>query len=212
MLSKKQHIVFDLDGTIMASTPFYLAILERIFAGQGLSLDDATKREAMGLSARAFLEPRMTSLELSRSLDLLRLQSEIDLEVIPLFDGMKNLLRGLFRRGVRMAVWTSRDARSAKALLQKHGLDALFEVLVTADCVTRHKPDPEGLHYVSRQWACPIEELVMIGDHDVDMIAARSAGALPIRANWHGFSPGFQCDVGAMTIHRVDTLAEVFHA
>lgn len=212
MLSEKQHIVFDLDGTIIASTPFYLSILERIFASHGLCLDDGAKREAMGLSARSFLESRLTAPDLSRSIELIRSQSENDLDVIPLFNGMKNLLHGLFRRGVRMAVWTSRDSRSAKSLLHRNGLDSLFDLLVSADCVTRHKPDPEGLHFISRQWKCPIKEIVMIGDHDVDMIAAKSVGALPIRANWHGFSPGLYCHVGAMTMHSVDTLAEAFHA
>jgi HAD superfamily hydrolase (TIGR01549 family) len=210
MLREKKFIVFDLDGTILASTPFYIAILERIFAHHSLRLSDDEKREAMGLSARTFLEQRLPPVSVANALDILRQQSDYDLGLIPLFDGMKNLLRGLYRRGTRMAVWTSRDARSASALIQKHGLSALFDVIVTADCINQHKPNPEGLHYVARQWGCSVRDMVMIGDHDFDMMAARSSGAMPIRANWHGFHPDMECDYSAMTIQSVDGLAEAF--
>ena len=47
----------------------------------------------------------------------------------------------------------------------------------------------------------------MIGDHDFDMIAAKRAGALAIRVNWHGFFPETNCEYSAMTMDSVDQLA-----
>jgi len=87
--------------------------------------------------------------------------------------------------------------------IEKH-----FEIVITGDCLENHKPDPEGLHRIATHFNCDTSQLVMIGDHDVDITAAKSAGAFPIRANWHGFKESKDCPLGAMTIHSIRDLTE----
>jgi|688.fasta_scaffold128835_3 HAD superfamily hydrolase (TIGR01549 family) len=204
----RNFLVFDLDGTIFASTPFYFAILEKVFAKNGLQLSEAEKALAAGLSARKFLSTKLSADATSEALEFMNQQSTIDIEHIQMFEGLSCLLTTLLNRGKRLAAWTSRDHGSATLLLRKHQLDKYFDVIVTGDCVENHKPDPEGLQRIAGHFACSVSDLVMIGDHDVDIAAAQSAGALPIRANWHGFRDGQNCHLGAETIHSVRELSE----
>ena len=111
-------------------------------------------------------------------------------------------------RGCKLAVWTSRDRTSALTLLQRNKLDHYFDVVIAADCVTKHKPDPEGLLRIATELGCDVDDVVMIGDHDVDVLAARAAGVKPIRANWHGYRRGENCRFGELTVHSVEELVQ----
>lgn len=202
----RKIVVFDLDGTILASTPFYFSILDKIFEKHGMSLSDDEKALASGLSARAFLSERLGDDAVADALDFLTEQSERDLHEIPVFQGFYDVLKTLRDQGRRTAVWTSRDRESALTLLRRNGLDEFFDVVIAADCVKKHKPHPEGLHAIAERFSCDPDDVVMIGDHDVDILAARSFGAKAIRANWHGYRLGENCRFGEMTVHTVEEL------
>jgi HAD superfamily hydrolase (TIGR01549 family) len=204
----RSFFVFDLDGTLFASTPFYISILETVFGRLGLELTEAEKSLAAGLSARKFLAKRLSPEDTQDALRFMNEQSTLDLEHIPMFDGLSCLLETLASRNKRLAAWTSRDYHSAMLLLRKHKIEKHFEIVITGDCLENHKPDPEGLHRIANHFNCDTSQLVMIGDHDVDITAAKSAGALPIRANWHGFKEAKNCPLGAMTIHSIRDLTE----
>ncbi len=202
----RKIVVFDLDGTILASTPFYFSILDKIFHRHQMVLTDEEKALASGLSAKAFLAPRLDESAMNSALDYLKEQSAIDLHHIPVFDGFYGVLETLKLQGRKVAVWTSRDRSSALTLLSRNQLDKFFDVVVAADCVKKHKPDPEGLFAIAEQLGGATADMVMIGDHDVDVMAARAAGVAVIRANWHGYRQGENCRFGALTAHSVNDL------
>jgi HAD superfamily hydrolase (TIGR01509 family) len=204
MLSGHKHFVFDLDGTVLSSGPFYLSILERLCERYQVELTLADRRLALGLPARKFFTEKLPPHVQGPAFDFLVQQSIIELPHIPVFDGMQDLLRDLRKRGCRVALWTSRDKASTEALLTLRGIHDHFDLKVTYDCISRHKPDPEGLIHIAGKFGCDVRELVMVGDHDVDVQAAHSAGSKPIRANWHGLTPGFVCPSGAPTFETLD--------
>lgn len=206
MARDRKIVVFDLDGTILASTPFYFSILDRIFERYGMSLSHEEKVLASGLSARAFLSERLEPEAVQSALVFLTEQSAVDLHYIPVFEGFYDLLADLKKQGRQIAVWTSRDRDSALTLLERNDLHAYFDFVVAADCVTQHKPHPEGLQAITDRFGGAPDDVVMIGDHDVDILAARSFGAKAIRANWHGYRQGESCRFGELTIHSVEDL------
>ena len=208
-LSRFSHFVFDLDGTLLSSSPFYVAILETIFARNGLILTEEDKLRAIGLTAHSFLAEKLPEPALDDAIKYLIEQSRVDLHHIPLFDGVAPLLQGLSDRGARLAIWSSRNRGSAEELLHKHDILHYFDQTVFADCVARHKPDPEGLLKLANLFNCLPSDMVMIGDHDVDMQAAQRAGAIGIRANWHGFTPELTCTLAHSTCHSVHQLSSL---
>ena len=58
------------------------------------------------------------------------------------YPGIVELLVGLRSAGVATAVATNSDSRSAAVVLGAHGLDALFDTVVTVDLVSGPRAEP----------------------------------------------------------------------
>ena len=79
--------------------------------------------------------------------------------------------------------------------------------VVTCEEVTKTKPDPEGILKLMDELAVTPKEVVVMGDHPVDMQAAHAAGLHPIGIS-HGFgTPAELKEAGA--IHVLDDLASL---
>lgn len=79
--------------------------------------------------------------------------------------------------------------------------------IVTCEDVTKTKPDPEGLLKLIKKLKVNSEEVVVLGDHSVDMLAARAANLNPIGIS-HGF--GTAADLKAAGAIRIlDDLASL---
>jgi HAD superfamily hydrolase (TIGR01509 family) len=76
---------------------------------------------------------------------------------------------------VTLAVCTNR-AISMDMIIEDFGLSSYFTCVMTAGKVTNPKPHPEPLLKVLEQIGVAPEEALFIGDGEVDMLAAASAG------------------------------------
>ena len=172
-------IVFDCDGVIFdskeANCAFYNHILD-IFgrppmneeeleyvhvstfdeAIQRLFHDDPRSSEALAYCKQMDFEPfiRMTQLE----------------------PHLKDLLSEL-RPIYRTAIATNRG-EDLEPALRIFGLEDVFDLIVSALDVTHPKPHPESLQKVIQQFGVRPEEVLYIGDSEVDRKAARGAGVL----------------------------------
>lgn len=81
-----------------------------------------------------------------------------------------------------------------------------FEV-VTADDVSMTKPDPEGILQALERLGCGRDEVVAMGDHPVDIQAAKAAGIKAIGTT-HGFSSAAELKA-AGAIRTVSSLVEI---
>jgi putative hydrolase of the HAD superfamily len=62
-------------------------------------------------------------------------------------------------------------------LLEKHGLDALFDVVVVSGAVNKRKPSPEIFQKALEKMGVSAENTVFVGDTvDADVIGAKAAG------------------------------------
>jgi phosphoglycolate phosphatase-like HAD superfamily hydrolase len=79
--------------------------------------------------------------------------------------------------------------------------------IVTVDDVTKSKPDPEGILKVMDKLGVKPDEVIAMGDHPVDMQAARAAGVHAIGTT-HGFSNAAQLkEAGAIrTVQSLITI------
>ena len=114
-------------------------------------------------------------------------------EVLPLFDGdqaplvfagVRPLLRELRRRRMPLGVCSSRRIGPLLRGLASSRLRQYFEVVVGLETVHAPKPDPEGLLLALERLGVPPSRAVVVGDRDVDLEAARRAGATGWRATW----------------------------
>jgi HAD superfamily hydrolase (TIGR01549 family) len=103
---------------------------------------------------------------------------------IRVFPGIRELLFTLHRKGVKLAVYTGADKKTANYTLTQSGLSQFFATVVTGDDVSAPKPDPEGLTVAMEVIGANSDETVYLGDHPNDIKASRSVGAKTAAASW----------------------------
>ncbi len=143
--------------------------IRAFLASRGISLPEGTPDDPPGAETVAALGKRKNALYLEL---LDRLGVEVD-------DAAVALVRGLRAAGVRVGVATS--SRNASVLLQRAGLESLFEAqvdgVVGAELGLRGKPHPDAvLECLRRLGPIAPERAVLVEDAASGVEAGRAAG------------------------------------
>jgi HAD superfamily hydrolase (TIGR01509 family) len=175
-------VVFDQDGTLINT---FIPALHAYSVAVGREITLAELEPVAHLGAARNLVSALLGHEATDSEDD-AFHDALAQEVarIEPYPGIVELLEELRATGVATAVATNSDSRSAAVVLGAHGLDALFDTVVTVDLVSGPKPNPEMIHLTLERLGLPPDRVVFVGDSPGDMLAARSAGLLAVAAGW----------------------------
>lgn len=178
-------IVFDLDGTLVDTTPDLIGTLNVLLAEEGLSPLALTEaRPFIGRGARWMIERGFQAagapLEAQR-LDglferfLIHYRAHLADESRP-FPGCVAALDALRAQGAILAVCTNKRTDLSVALLAALGLADRFAAVIGGDAPPAIKPDPRHLMMAVEAAGGTIARAVMVGDAAPDAGAARAAG------------------------------------
>ena len=103
------------------------------------------------------------------------------------YDGVVPMIGALAGRGARLALVTSKVARTAARGLAVAGIENAFELIVSADDVQRGKPDPEPVLLALSKLGVPASDAVFVGDSPHDVESGNRAGVKTAAATWGPF-------------------------
>ncbi len=182
-------VLLDFDGTVVDSLELIYECL------------DATAREHLGTTfPRALWEehvgrPLADTFALlgpeahGRSEELIqsyrRRQEGCD-DRICAFPGIVETLDELRRRGVRLAIVTTKMQQVARRHLASAGLTDHFEAVIGFDDCGAPKPHPEPFQTAMRVLGVSPTQCLGVGDTVLDIQAARAAGTVTAAALWSG--------------------------
>ncbi|PCG83137.1 haloacid dehalogenase [Streptomyces sp. WZ.A104] len=173
--------LFDLDGTLIDTEPRSREAWSRLFRGHAVPYDDATIRGFAGRPAREALGDHVHRFS-GRTVDELFAEAIhyttlADMPAVDTVPGALELVSRLRASGVPVGLVTSGTREYARHELGALGALHLFDVMVTADDVTRGKPDPQG--YLAGCAALGVEPsaTVVFEDAPAGVAAAKAAGA-----------------------------------
>jgi 2-haloacid dehalogenase len=95
-------------------------------------------------------------------------------------------LRTLARAGVRMVTLTNGAASVGRSLLERAGVDDLFEAFLSVEEVGRWKPAPEAYALVAERCGLPLEHTALVAVHPWDTDGARRTGMTSVWINRTG--------------------------
>jgi len=196
--------IFDLDGTLTNSFPVFFRSMNEIFRDHGKHVSEEQMYEALGSTMPEFLALHLGANAAPSALAKLRRLSVEYSAQVRAFEGIEDCLTELQKSGREIAVWTARDRESTNSVLAASGLSHFAALVVTGNCVSRAKPDPEGAIKVLGHFKREGDETVMIGDHHHDVNGARSAGLTSVRASWNPFWKEQRCDLAHHQFFNVE--------
>ena len=103
------------------------------------------------------------------------------------FPGAVETVAELKRRGVALAIVTSKHRRATLWGMDICGITEMFEVIVTPEDVENAKPHPEPVHFALDRLGVAASEALFVGDSPHDMVSGREAGTRTAAALWGPF-------------------------
>ena len=105
----------------------------------------------------------------------------------PFYDGMKETMLELKRRGYKLAVLSNKQDRYVKKIIENY-FSADFFDFVQGQTALPIKPDPTVPLMIAETLGVSPSECAFIGDSDVDVLTAKNAGMLEVACAW-GYRP-----------------------
>ena len=185
-------VIFDLDGVLADSEPWWNQIDAKLLAQYGVDYHGEHHREVLGISYRLAVEFYKKAFRLSVATEeMMKRRGEIAAEFfsnrVGLFPGTKEVLEELrnmnlrlgppLRLGapLRLGVATSSVSTSARPFLDRHKLTPFFEVIVTGDEVEHGKPAPDIYLRAAEKLGLTSEECLVVEDALSGIAAAKAA-------------------------------------
>ena len=186
-------VIFDLDGTLTNTMPDLLITISEVRAVYGLPpITEAEVLRAINLSTPEFIKMCMEQLpseeEKKRAVDIYmdHYKNHLVDKTRP-YDGIPELLCKLRVDGKKTAVLSNNDDCNVKIICDK-----FFPGMIDEPWGKRPefpgKPDPASACALTAALGCRPDEIVYIGDSDVDMKTGRNAGFITVGASW-GYRP-----------------------
>jgi len=180
MLRPIHAVMFDLDGVLADSEPWWNQIDAKLLAEYGVNYRGEHHRDVLGVSYQVAIEFYKNAFCISAPVEeLMRRRGEIATDFfanrVGLFPSAKTTLERLREMKLPLALATSSVSASAYPFLQRTGINDFFDVIVTGDEVPRGKPHPDIYLQTSKKLCVPPEVCLVIEDALAGVAAAKAA-------------------------------------
>ncbi|WP_380167931.1 HAD-IA family hydrolase [Jannaschia sp. R86511] len=165
-------VLFDMDGTLVDSTPSVVRSWVRLAEENGISVETLQAAAGHGRPARDIVADLFPPAGRAAALERITALEIDDVEGVVALPGAESALRAV---GSVAAIVTSCAADLAVARQQAAGIP-VPQVVVTADDVTRGKPDPEPFLLAARVLGVEPARCLVVEDAPAGLSAGRAAG------------------------------------
>lgn len=184
-----RSIIFDFDGTLADTNAGIVGTFQETFRRLGMEVPSAERiSSTIGLTLKdgfkAALEG-LTEEEADRAVELYRsIFFEIAIPCTVAFPQVRETLAALKERGYTLAIATSRSFHSLGKLCDSIGVTEFFEGFYGAESVERHKPAPDLVNLILKDFSLRPEEALVVGDAHYDLLMGQGAGCRVCGVTW----------------------------
>lgn len=174
-------VIFDMDGVLIDSEPWWNVALRNGFRLVGLEMSDEMCEETMGARLNEVVEYRVKRHEIDPQLSQ-EIENKILDEIIRLVNTKADILPGVLeslnrlkREGYLLAIASSSPHRLIEAVCDKLGFKSEFDGIFSAQDDVLGKPNPAVYIRCAESLGVDPENCVVIEDSVNGMVAAKAA-------------------------------------
>lgn len=205
---KKKYVLFDHDGVLVDTEPWYFRAGARALSDVGLTLDEDLYLQDMAEGRGTWARARAAGVD-EETIDRMReardayyqeyLRTE-DIEI----DGVVDALAALSPY-VRMAIVTTAKRVDFELIHERRGIVAFMDFVLVREDYTAAKPHPEPYLTALRRFGASPDETLVVEDSSRGLTSAVAAG-IDCVVVAHDFTRGQDF---SRARHRIDRLAEL---
>ncbi len=179
--SGAKALIFDLDGTLADSIPVHIECWNETCKTFNYHFPVEIMIRMTGMPTRKFAEYIKKDSGCSLSVnEIMKLKQANFLRLvhnIKPIEKMANFVKDQYGK-IPMSIGTGGGKRSSQLILETIGMRDYFDILVTADDVTKHKPEPDTFLKCAKLMGVAPEFCQVFEDGEMGMKAARTAGMM----------------------------------
>lgn len=184
-------LMLDLDGTLVDSAPEITDAANCVL--RGLRLSEVTEPQIISWIGSGSREVMVQAVAHAKKVDpdqlrkqratldhLMRAFAEAYEKVCgkrsSLYPRVRETLDQLKARHLPLALITNKESRLTTRVLERHRLQAFFDLVIGGDTLPRTKPDPLPVQHCLQVFGVPAKNALLVGDSSVDVASAHAAG------------------------------------
>ena len=207
---KIKGVLFDLDGTLVNTTPLILESFRHTFKQFGMAVpSDSELVAGFGLPMRTAVTAYMPDEMADEFCDAYRAyQRTRHDELIEDIDGVGETLSALKQSGIKMAVVTSKKRPAAIRDLGCYDLVKYFDTIIACDDCAENKPLPGPSLMALKRLGLNGADCLAVGDSPYDLQSARAAGCQTAAVRYTSFDWNFILNEGKpdYVLHKMTDL------
>ena len=199
----KKLVIFDLDGTLLNTIADLAASTNHALAANGYPTHPTEEyRFFVGNGINKLFERALPEGEKTEA-NVLKIRQRFipyyDVHCVDLtkpYPGIPELLKTLQQRSVQIAVASNKYQRATGKLIPYFFPDIHFTAILGQREGIPRKPDPQIIHEIMRMANVSTDEVLYVGDSNVDMQTANNARVNSVGVTW-GFRPRAELEQGS---------------
>jgi HAD superfamily hydrolase (TIGR01509 family) len=187
-LTDKKAVIFDFDGLLVDSEPFWNEADTAFLAERGIPYTLELREQIRGMGLRHGIKVFQREFGLQGDIELLMSERRrrflaLFLKKPRLMPYAKEIVEAVKER-YRIAIATGGNTvPTVKEILKRIGLANYFTIIVSSDEVEKGKPAPDVYLLTAKKLMVTPQECLVIEDSPNGVIAAKAAGMLTIGVN-----------------------------
>jgi HAD superfamily hydrolase (TIGR01509 family) len=179
---QKKALIFDMDGVLLDSEPYYYDYLYQRFAELGLTVTEEEYNGFVGLPTNKVWSYLEKANNINLGIENLLKYEEEQVNIIfmeaPLepITGVKDLLDVMASLDILMGVASSSSKSTIQLIIEKLGLSTYFKFLVSGTEVENGKPHPDIFLKAAQLHNVSPENCIVIEDSKNGIMGAKRAG------------------------------------
>ena len=172
-----KHVIWDFDGTLFDTYPCMTYALDEALKMRGIKapMEEiySQLKRTTGIAIQFFTEKYALDENLARDFLRIRIAAEADM-CLP-YPGIRELLEDIIAAGGFNYVSTNRG-QTLFTILDRQNMTGLFRDFATAEDKLPLKPDPALNLKLIETNDIPLNEAVIVGDRELDVVSGQRAG------------------------------------